>query len=197
MKGELNAREILVDDFLIAEWVYKLVYVLPPESIDSQKFSREWIDFQFDRVKYFYYGLFLGYVLYLYSQIQLILYDQKQIGQPYYFMIAWVILFTAQSLMQEMIQLINEGRAYFTDPANYIENLQIVLNIVLIGLKLSGHDQINVYLALTMVCLSMVKLNIQLRVFEYLGPVVLLIAQCVADTRHFVIYLIIWIVFFV
>ena len=43
----------------------------------------------------------------------------------------------------------------------------------------------------------MVKLNFQLRVFNGLGPLVLLIAQCVKDTRDFLLYLLIWIVFFV
>ena len=79
----------------MSEWVYDLVYNLPPESIDSQKFSREYIDFQFERVKWFFYGLCLGYVLYLYSQIHLILYTKIEIAKTYYYHIGWMILFTA------------------------------------------------------------------------------------------------------
>ena len=160
LSGEPAAKEILVDDCLMSEWVYKLVYLLPSASIDSQKFSREWIDLQFDRVRWFFYCMCLGYFLYLYSQIQLILYDRQEMGKAYYFYIACMILYTAQSLIQEMIQLINEKMAYLNDLSNYVETYQIVQNIVFIGMKLSGNERVNVYFALIMVCLSMIKLNI-------------------------------------
>ena len=87
--GKKAEEEMMITDFLIADWVHDLVYLLPPESIDSQKFSREWIDFQFDRVKSFFYCMCFGYVLYLYAQIQiqiqLIMYDKEESGDLQYF----------------------------------------------------------------------------------------------------------------
>jgi hypothetical protein len=108
-----------------------------------------------------------------------------------------MIVYTIQSLLLEMIQMISEGINYLKDLSNQVESLQIVLNIVFIAMLLTGYEHINVFFAVVMVCLSMIKLNILLRIFADLGPLVLLIAQCIKDTRHFVIYLVIWIVFFV
>lgn len=70
-----------------------------------------------------------------------------------------MILYTAQALVFELIQVRYLGMAYFLDPQNYVEALQIVTNIIFIGMKLSGIEHINVYFALTMVSLSMIKLN--------------------------------------
>ena len=48
-----------------------------------------------------------------------------------------------------------------------------------------------------MLCLTMIKLLKNLKVFVSLGMLVLLIFQCIFESTPFIIYLLIWIVFFV
>jgi hypothetical protein len=56
-KGKPAASEIPINDSLMSEWVHDLIYLLPPESIDYQKFSQEWTDHKFEEVTWFYYSL--------------------------------------------------------------------------------------------------------------------------------------------
>lgn len=99
-------------------------------------------------------------------------------------------------IVVEAIQLAYERENYF-EGSNILESFQIILNLILISLLLSecGHN-IRV-LGLTMICLTMYKLLIQLLVFESLGMLVLLIFQCLKDTVPFIIYLFIWLEFFI
>ena len=46
-------------------------------------------------------------------------------------------LFTAYSLILETIQLMSEGFAYFFDPQNYIETIQIGFNMYFLVMKTS------------------------------------------------------------
>lgn len=55
----------------------------------------------------------------------------------------------------------------------------------------------NYFFAMVMLSLTMFKFLVQLRVFDQLGQLVLLVFQCVFDTFPFVIYLGIWIIYFV
>jgi hypothetical protein len=138
-KGKPAANEILINDSLMSELVHDVIYKLPPESIESQKFSQEWTDLKFEEIAWFYYSLIAAYVPFLFSQIQLILYDYNEgDGYEYFVYIFWMTEFTIVSLVQETIQVISEGKKYFLDPSNLVESLQIVLNTVFIALKLLG-----------------------------------------------------------
>lgn len=76
-----------------------------------------------------------------------------------YFYIGWMIMFTAISSLQEMIQMSNGVKAYLSNPQNIVEALQIVFNIIFIAMKISAYQYINVYFAYALLCLSMVKLQ--------------------------------------
>ena len=92
----------------------------------------------------------------------------------------------------------NAGVAdYITDPWNFVESVQICFNLFFISISIFDYKMQNYFFAMVMLCLTMFKFLVQLRVFDQLGQLVLLVFQCVADTLPFVIYLGIWIVFFV
>ena len=111
---------------------------LPAESIDGQKFTREWIDEQFEKVKWFFIFLFAVYAGSVYSNLQLILNTDEENGWAHYVYIVWMILFTIQSSLFELIQCRDQGIAYFKDGQNYVEILQIFFNTVFLVIKLSG-----------------------------------------------------------
>ena len=111
--------------------------------------------------------------------------------------ITCIIIYTTVSLAQESIQMSYAGRSYITDMSNIVEASKIVLNSIFIGIKLSDYELNNTTFALALACLTMIKFLIQLRVFDSLGMLVLLIFKCVYDTLPFINYLVIWIIFFV
>ena len=66
-----------------------------------------------------------------------------------------------------------------------------------ISISIADFKVQNYLFAMGMLSLTMFKFLVQLRVFDQLGQLVLLVFQCVADTVPFVIYLCVWIVYFV
>lgn len=86
---------------------------------------------------------------------------------------------------------------YITDPWNFVESIQILANVFFVSISLADFKVQNYFFAMGMLSLTMFKFLVQLRVFDQLGQLVLLVFQCVADTVPFVIYLGVWIVFFV
>ena len=96
-----------------------------------------------------------------------------------------------------MIQLNIEGAyQYFGDYWNIVDTFDIIINMIFIDIKLNNRDRTRQYFAIIIVFLTMIKFLAQLRVFEDLGMLVLLIFQCVIDTIPFMQYLFIWIFFF-
>ena len=81
------------------------------------------------------------------------------------------------------------------------ETLQVVLNTIFLFQKFRHTSpestRASQNLVLGLACLGMTKFLTNLRVFNQLGMLVLLIFQCVADTVPFIIYLGVWLVFFV
>ena len=86
---------------------------------------------------------------------------------------------------------------YITDPWNFVESIQILANVFFVTISIADFKVQNYFFAMGMLSLTMFKFLVQLRVFDQLGQLVLLVFQCVADTVPFVIYLGVWIVFFV
>ena len=122
--------------------------------------------------------------------------EDEELSAWMYYHLSIVFLYTAQSTLLEGIQMKYTGVAYFKDSWNLVETLQIVLNSILLASILIGNDLKNMIFAIAVLCVTMIKFLIQLRVFEDLGMLVLLIFQCIADTTPFITYLMIWIVFF-
>lgn len=65
----------------MAEWMGTLIEMFP-DSIDDMKYTREWNEVMFERVRTFYYRQFCIYFVYCYCMFKLVMRDMQGNEDP-------------------------------------------------------------------------------------------------------------------
>lgn len=92
--GKTQDTVFQADDLEVAIWNHILVQAYPKTFIDENKGTREWVDYHFKSIRWFFYAQVLIQMAYLIILAQVVLYKQDQFGFRFYIYMACMVVFS-------------------------------------------------------------------------------------------------------